>query len=51
MRKPTTIKKQPKKNTKSTMEKRDQERRSRKEVNNREKGRDNDVMVTSKLCT
>ena len=32
IRKPTTIKKQPKKNTKSTMDKRVQERRSTREM-------------------
>ena len=49
------MKKQPKKNTKSTMDKGDQERRPRKEINKGDghkghRGRD-DVMAPSKLST
>ena len=55
IRKPTTIKKQPKKNTKSTMDKRDQEGRSRMEMDKGHtqghRGRDDDVMAPSKLST
>ena len=55
LRKPTTIKKQPKKNTKSTMDKRDQEGRSRMEMDKGHtqghRGRGDDVMAPSKLFT
>jgi len=55
MRKPSTVKKQRKKNTKSTINKRDQERRSRREIkkgaHKGNRGRDDDVMAPSKLST